>query len=109
MVWGLGGAGKSQLILDYLQKHRGDYKATFWIEAARRESIERDFLQIYRLLYNRRVVSDGENIKVEDAVLDVKRWFSHHYGRWLLIFDDADLTENEEDVHLDPSTLNEPT
>ena len=44
VVWGLGGAGKSQLILDYLQKYRGDYKVTFWIEAARRELIERDFL-----------------------------------------------------------------
>ena len=53
-------------------------------------------------------MSDGENIKVEDAISDVKRWFSQHYGRWLLIFTDADLTKNEEDMHLDLSILNEP-
>ncbi|KAK3174783.1 hypothetical protein OEA41_002029 [Lepraria neglecta] len=97
VVWGLGGAGKSQLILDYLRKHRGDYTATFWIEAGRKESVERDFLQIYRLLFNRGAVSEGESIKAEDAVSDVKRWFSRQHGRWLLVFDSADLTEDEED------------
>jgi hypothetical protein len=28
-IWGLGGIGKIQLVLDYLQHHRSDYKATF--------------------------------------------------------------------------------
>jgi hypothetical protein len=39
VVWGLEGAG--------LQRHRNEYKATFWIEAGGKESIERDFMHIY--------------------------------------------------------------
>lgn len=40
------------------------------------------FLQIYRVLFNRRAVSDGVSIKAEDAISDVKRWFSQQHGRW---------------------------
>ena len=36
VVWGLGGAGKTQLVLDYVQQHRAEYKATFWIKAGRK-------------------------------------------------------------------------
>jgi len=46
-VWGLGGAGKTQLVLDYVRQYRTDYKATFWIEAGRKESLERDFVNLY--------------------------------------------------------------
>jgi hypothetical protein len=46
-VWGLGGAGKSQLALSYLQRYRANYDATFWIQARQTASIDRDFLQIY--------------------------------------------------------------
>jgi ATP/maltotriose-dependent transcriptional regulator MalT len=48
MVSGLGGSGKSQLVLNYVREYRMDYKAIFWVEAGQKESIERDFLQIYR-------------------------------------------------------------
>ena len=47
VVWGLGGAGKTQLVLDYLRCYRNEYKATFWIQTGSRESIERDFVHIY--------------------------------------------------------------
>ena len=43
-VWGLGGAGKTQLVLNYLRRHRTEYKATFWIEAGRKELVKRDFV-----------------------------------------------------------------
>jgi late competence protein required for DNA uptake (superfamily II DNA/RNA helicase) len=39
VVWGLGGAGKTQLVLDYVQQHRAEYKATFWIACTRRCSV----------------------------------------------------------------------
>ncbi|KAB5522861.1 P-loop containing nucleoside triphosphate hydrolase protein [Coniochaeta sp. 2T2.1] len=49
-VWGLGGGGKSQLALSYLQHYRDDYDATFWIQAGQPASIDRDLLEIHRLL-----------------------------------------------------------
>ncbi|KAF1828162.1 hypothetical protein BDW02DRAFT_271760 [Decorospora gaudefroyi] len=87
VVWGLGGAGKSQLVLSYLRQHRQEYSASFWIEAGRKETIERDFLQVYRLLFD--VTASGD-VKTEDAVLAVKNWFVEQEGKWLFVFDGAD-------------------
>jgi hypothetical protein len=39
-VHGLGGSGKSQLVLNYVQGHREDYLTIFWVEAGQKESIE---------------------------------------------------------------------
>src|SRR5271163_4419049 len=52
VVYGLGGAGKSQLVLNYVRTYREDYSAIFWIEAGQKESLERDYLQIYALLFD---------------------------------------------------------
>ena len=95
-IWGLGGVGKTQLVLDYLQHYRYEYKATFWIEAGRRETIERDMINIYKLLFNVQMAAGQETIKADDAVLAVKSWFSARQDRWLLIFDGADDIDDEE-------------
>ncbi len=97
MVCGLGGAGKSQLVLNYIHEYRRDYTAVFWIEAGSKESIERDYIQIYRLLYSRQMDAGHEMVKVEDAVPAVKRWFHSHEGRWLVILDSADTIDNDRD------------
>ncbi|KAF2475043.1 uncharacterized protein BDR25DRAFT_351526, partial [Lindgomyces ingoldianus] len=97
VVWGLGGAGKSQLVRSYLQQHKHEYSASFWIEACRKETIERAFREIYHLLF--KVTTDGD-LKSEDAVLAVKNWFIEREGRWLFVFDGADgidsMDANEE-------------
>jgi len=97
VVWGLGGAGKTQLVLDYLRRHRNEYKATFWIEAGSKGSIERDFIHMYQLLFDIRISAGQDMVQADDAVLAVKSWFSGGRDRWLLVFDGADAIENEED------------
>ncbi|EUC26825.1 hypothetical protein COCCADRAFT_113294, partial [Bipolaris zeicola 26-R-13] len=97
VVWGLGGAGKTQLVLDYVQQHRDQYKATFWIEAGRKESLERDFVRLYQTLFGLHTSAGQETaISVEDAVTGVKSWFAGQRGRWLMVFDGADTIEDEE-------------
>ncbi|RYP57926.1 hypothetical protein DL769_009196 [Monosporascus sp. CRB-8-3] len=97
-VWGLGGAGKTQLVLDYLCRFRTEYKAVFWIEAGQKESIERDFVYIYRLLFEVRTTAGQEGIKADDAVLGVKSWFSgRRDDRWVVVFDGADAIDDEND------------
>jgi tetratricopeptide (TPR) repeat protein len=97
-VWGLGGAGKTQLVLDYLHRHRPDYKATFWIEAGRKELIERDFVCIYQLLFGLRTTAGQEVIKADEAVAGVKSWLSSRTSdRCLLVIDGADTVDDEED------------
>jgi tetratricopeptide (TPR) repeat protein len=95
VVWGLGGTGKTQLALDYLQRHRNEYKATFWIEAGGKESIERDFMHIYRLLFDVHVLI-GQEVKIDDVVRAVKNWFSERCDRWLFVFNGADAIDNKD-------------
>ncbi len=51
VIHGLGGAGKYQLALRYLNDHSSPYTARFWIEAGSQSTIDRDFKQIYNLLF----------------------------------------------------------
>ena len=97
VVWGLGGAGKSQLVLNYIREYRQDYSAVFWIEGGSKESIKRDYIQIYRLLYGRSLGTGQEIIKVENAVPAVKSWFHGREGRWLVVLDSADTIDNPQD------------
>jgi tetratricopeptide (TPR) repeat protein len=97
VVWGLGGAGKTQLVLDYVQQHRTEYKATFWIEAGRKESLERDYVRLYQTLFGLHASAGAETtISVEDAVTGVKSWFAGQQGPWLMVFDGADTIEDKE-------------
>jgi hypothetical protein len=88
-VWGLGGAGKSQLALSYLRRYSADYDATFWIQAGQTASIDRDFLEIYQLL-PRNTPLQFHQIAPEDVRREVLRWFTGNRGKWLIIFDGAD-------------------
>ncbi|KAF2234939.1 TPR-like protein [Viridothelium virens] len=94
-VWGLGGAGKTQLVLDYVQQYRRQYKATFWIEAGQKESLERDFVNLYQTLFGEHNGAGQETISVDKAVTAVKSWFSGRQGPWLFVFDGADAIDDE--------------
>lgn len=97
VVWGLGGAGKSQLVLNYIREHREDYAAVFWIECGSRESIERDYIQIYQLLNGRSLGLGQDMVKAKDAIPAVKSWFHGRKGRWLVVLDSADIIDNPDD------------
>ncbi|KAH6971486.1 P-loop containing nucleoside triphosphate hydrolase protein [Ilyonectria sp. MPI-CAGE-AT-0026] len=86
-VWGMGGAGKSQLALSYLAYYRTEYDATFWIQADQAASIDRDFLAIYRLMPQSSFLPPPAPAEVKLAVLS---WFARESGKWLLVFDGAD-------------------
>ncbi|KAK5082568.1 hypothetical protein LTS08_008833 [Lithohypha guttulata] len=94
VVWGLGGSGKSQLVLNYVQEHRRQYRAVFWVEADRKETIERDFVRIYKLLVSS-PASGSTTTAVEDAISDVKEWLHGQAGRYLWVMDSADEIEGE--------------
>ncbi|XTI88791.1 hypothetical protein V2W45_1307553 [Cenococcum geophilum] len=97
VVYGLGGAGKSQLVLNYIQTYRQDYSAVFWVDAGLKESVERDYLQIYSLLLGFGQAPEPDKISFNDAVLAVKSWFYRRGGRWLFVLDSADTIDNDQD------------
>jgi hypothetical protein len=73
-----------------------EYKATLWIEAGRKESLDRDLVNLYQALYGVQMVAVKETVSVESAVIRVMSWFSGWRGPWLMIFDGADTIENKE-------------
>ena len=102
VVWGLGGSGKSQLMLNYIKKYRQDYGLVIWMEAGEKETMERDYIRLYRALFPEVARSAGASLKAENAVLAVKGWFHQLEKRSLLVIDSADCIDNEGD----PSYIN---
>lgn len=90
MVHGLGGAGKSQLVLSYVRSFRQDYSSVFIVDASTRASVERDYQQIYRMLHGPFTVTPSQTISVDNAIDAVKSWFNGSDKRCLLVFDSAD-------------------
>jgi len=86
-VSGIGGIGKTQLVLEYAYRYLEDYDAVFWIRADTDEQINDDLANIGHLLQ----LPETRKRKPNQAYLlnEVKRWFKHHPG-WLLILDNVD-------------------
>lgn len=90
-VVGLGGVGKTQILLELAYQVREMYPdcSVFWIPAIDMETLE----QAYRDIANKLGI-DHFDPKKEDVKSVVQRHLSHrHRGRWLLIFDNADELE----------------
>lgn len=59
----------------------------FWIEVGQKETIERDYIQIYQLLFGGLAMGGGA----------VKSWFHRQSGRLLLMLDSADSIDDADD------------
>jgi tetratricopeptide (TPR) repeat protein/transcriptional regulator with XRE-family HTH domain len=84
-ISGLGGIGKTQVVLEYAYRHAQDYKAVFWVRADSRDTLVAGFLEIAH------TVNLPERDERDQTVMvaAVKGWLSQHTG-WLLILDNAD-------------------
>lgn len=82
---GLGGVGKTQIVLEYAYRYQYEYQAIFWIKADTRENLLADFLALAHLLHLSEQTAQDSAI----TIAAIKRWFQLH-ERWLLIFDNAD-------------------
>ncbi|EFC83328.1 FxSxx-COOH system tetratricopeptide repeat protein [Parafrankia sp. EUN1f] len=83
---GTGGVGKTQLVTEYIYRHLGDFDVIWWIPAEQSVQIGIALAEL------------GEQLKID---LDVERSIAvrqvvealrigEPYGRWLLVFDNAD-------------------
>lgn len=94
-IWGLGGAGKSQLARSYLQQYGQNYDAWFWIQAGDIASIDQDFLEIYQSL------ADGmlqpHQLTAESVRLAVLGYLQGRpKAKWLIVFDEADYLDRRD-------------
>ncbi|MGO4350124.1 FxSxx-COOH system tetratricopeptide repeat protein [Paenibacillus sp. MCAF9] len=80
-IAGLGGIGKTQLVVHYAYKYRKDYDLIWWIDSEQEETIRAGLLQLALKLNN----NTGSEV---DSIDFVKEWLSKR-EKWLLIFDNA--------------------
>jgi tetratricopeptide (TPR) repeat protein len=93
VVCGLGGAGKSQLVLNYVEDFKDDYTATFWIDASSKERLEADYKQIHNLLLRPTRVDTA----IDTCVTEIRRWCqARPTGRHLFALDSADSIDDQQ-------------
>lgn len=96
VLYGLGGIGKTQLVVEYIRRYKERYTSVFWLNANDEDSLRLSFrtiaqqiLQCYpstAVLHN--VDLEGNLDRVATAV---KAWFDLRGNRrWLMIYDNYD-------------------
>ncbi len=91
---GLGGIGKTQVVIEYAYRYANDYSAIFWVGSQTHESILSSFISIADVLS----LPERNEQEQKRVVAAVIRWLNSH-DQWLLIFD------NVEDIGLVKSFL----
>ncbi|RPB29322.1 hypothetical protein L211DRAFT_832001 [Terfezia boudieri ATCC MYA-4762] len=84
VLYGLGGAGKTQIALKFAEDNRDRFDFIFWINSSSVASVEESFREMADLL--RLPVGSSDNL-----IRPVKNRLAHLRDKnWLLIFDNAD-------------------
>jgi len=78
---GHGGAGKTQIAIEYAYRYAGDYKVVWWLRA---EALASDYGSLARALN----LSEKDFADQNIIVKAVQEWLGQS-GQWLLIFDNA--------------------
>lgn len=92
-VVGIGGAGKSQLVLHYIETHEEEYDTIFWIDVRSKETARSSYERCCRALHLPSVSTAGD-VALEDSpsvqavLLDLRN--RSEGNRWLVVVDNAD-------------------
>lgn len=108
VLYGLGGIGKTQLALEYAQRHHEHYSTRIWLEARNETTINQSFTRLAeRILEKEQVTYIQAALESQDQGIilkAVKRWLDEPANKsWLIIYDNYDYhdldnahTEDEE-------------
>jgi tetratricopeptide (TPR) repeat protein len=86
---GMGGVGKTMLAIEYIYRHQDEYDVIWWIPAQRATGIQSSLMELgQRLALN---LPNEANVAVPAVLAALRR--GKPYGRWLLVFDNAESPE----------------
>ncbi|OSS44355.1 hypothetical protein B5807_10962 [Epicoccum nigrum] len=94
-IYGLGGTGKTQLALKYVEDHGDEYSPTLWIDAKDKESVLSSYERCASELQLEVSARQAQSISLVDSptVQAVLRWLENRKKTddgWLVVVDNAD-------------------
>ena len=94
-IYGLGGTGKTQLALKYIESHKSDYNPILWIDAKDSKTVRSSFERCAaELQLSVDITSTQESALADSAIVQaVLRWLQNRKesdDEWLIVFDNAD-------------------
>ncbi|KAK2612718.1 hypothetical protein QQS21_001335 [Conoideocrella luteorostrata] len=106
VLHGLGGIGKTQLVVAYIKRYRDEYSAIFWFNIKDELSIQQSFTRVARQILQQHPNASclrGLDLQQNHEVVEaVKAWFSLPGNtRWLIVYDNYDnpkLTSHKSDT-----------
>jgi len=104
VIHGMGGVGKTQLALNFVEEHRHQYSPILWIDAHTTETAQLSFERSAAALGLTIDTAAARNERLLDspAIAGVMRWFSERDEgdrKWLVVVDNADdTTWNVEEI-----------
>jgi len=83
-IYGLGGVGKTQLALEYAQRHQAEYRVLWWLRSDTRETLQADYAALAAALG-----LPEKNSRDPKAILQAVFQALSRRKDWLLVFDNA--------------------
>jgi hypothetical protein len=108
IVHGLGGIGKTQLVIKFARKHQRWFSGIFWLDGSSEASLKQSFVSMAQRLPQGELTADGiqmrsqatveATVEAEVAVRECQQWLSiPTNSRWLLIIDNVDRDHQDRD------------
>lgn len=103
VVHGLGGIGKTQLVVEFARKHQHQFSAVFWLDGSSEASLKQSFVDMARRLPRSELTADGMQslsqvtVEADVVVRECQQWLSvSSNSHWLLIIDNVDRDYHDE-------------
>jgi hypothetical protein len=98
VVHGLGGIGKTQLCVEYVRRHKGDFTAVFWVEGSSKDAVRQSLADAAARVARKGLSptrSLPQDVHDADGAIEVLQ-------QWLLVLDNVDREWQEASGRADP-------
>ncbi len=87
-ILGLGGIGKTHLVVEYAYRFANEYEIVWWIRAENKSTLDSDYVALAQSLN----LVESNALETQVTIDAMRSWLGKNAG-WLLIFDNAQSAE----------------